>query len=200
MIRDSILTITFCALFVSSSLIADEKYTNPDAPEVHAAALQALKKAQILPLSGKILEIKGVTRGVSGIIEELGGKVLDREVRLELSADVLFDFNKADIKPAAVETLSKVAQVINNYGNAPVLIEGHTDSVGAEDYNVKLSENRAQSVKTWMEKQGGIGATRMTIKGWGELKPIAPNTKKDGTDDPEGRQKNRRVEITIRTK
>ena len=200
MIRDSILTITFCTVVVSSSLNADEKYTNPDAPEVHSAAVQALKNKQVLPLSGKILEIKGVTRGVSGIIEELGGKVTDREVRLELSADVLFDFNKADIKPAAVETLSKVAQVIKNYGNAPVSIEGHTDSVGADDYNLKLSESRAQSVKTWMQKQGGIGAARMSIKGWGESKPAAPNSKADGKDDPEARQKNRRVEITIRTK
>ncbi|MCI0447058.1 OmpA family protein [bacterium] len=199
MIRYFILTITFCTV-LSSSLNAEEKYANPDAPEVHAAAVQALKNAQILPLSGKVLEIKGVTRGVSGMIEELGGKVTDREVRLELSADVLFDFNKAEIKPAAVETLSKVAQVIKNYGNAPVMIEGHTDSVGADDYNLTLSESRAQSVKTWMQKQGGIGAARMSIKGWGESKPAAANTKPDGKDDPEGRQKNRRVEITIRTK
>ena len=200
MIRHSILKITFCTIIAASSLNAEEKYTNPDAPEVQAAAVQALKKARILPLSGKVLEIKGVTRGVSGIIEELGGKVTDREVRLELSADVLFDFNKADIKPAAAETLSKVAQVIKNYGNAPVMIEGHTDSVGADDYNLKLSESRAQSVKAWMQKQGGIVAARMSIKGWGESKPAAPNAKSDGKDDPEGRQKNRRVEITIRTK
>lgn len=200
MIRQSILTITFCAIVLSSFLNADEKYTNPDAPEVHTAALQALKNAKILPVSGKILEIKGVTRGVTGIIEELGGKVTDREVRLELSADVLFDFNKSDIKPAAAETLSKVAQVIKNYGNAPVIIEGHTDSVGTDDYNLKLSESRAQSVKTWMQKQGGINAARMSIKGWGETKPAAPNTTSNGKDNPEGRQKNRRVEITIRTK
>ncbi|HSE40626.1 MAG TPA: OmpA family protein [Acidobacteriota bacterium] len=200
MIRASFLMIAFCTAIVSSSLNADEKYTNPDAPEVHSAAVKALKNAQILPLSGKILEIKGVTRGVSGIIEELGGKVTDREVRLELSADVLFDFNKAGIKPAAVATLSKVAQVIKNYGNAPVMIEGHTDSVGADDYNLKLSESRALSVKSWMEKQGEVGAARMSIKGWGESKPVAPNLKPDGKDDPEGRQKNRRVEITIRTK
>jgi outer membrane protein OmpA-like peptidoglycan-associated protein len=200
MIRDSILTIAFCTLVVPFSLSADEKYTNPDAPEVHSAAVQALKNAQILPLSGKILEIKGVTRGVSGIIEELGGKVTDREVRLELSADVLFDFDKADIKPAAVETLTKVAQVIKNYGNAPVMIEGHTDGVGTDDYNLKLSEDRAQSVKTWMQKHGGIDTARMFIKGWGESKPAAPNTKPNGKDNPEGRQKNRRVEITIRTK
>jgi outer membrane protein OmpA-like peptidoglycan-associated protein len=199
MIRILISTTLLCTVLLSF-LNADEKYTNPDAPEVHSAAVNALKNAQVLKLEGKILDIKGITLGVSGMIEELGGKVTDREVRLELSSDVLFDFDKAEIKPVAAETLGKVAQVIKSYNRAPVMIEGHTDGVGADDYNLKLSERRAQSVKTWMQTQGGIEAARMSIKGWGETKPVAPNAKPDGKDDPEGRKKNRRVQITIKTK
>jgi photosystem I P700 chlorophyll a apoprotein A2 len=199
MIRILISTTLLCTVLLSF-LNADEKYTNPDAPEVHSAAVNALKNAQVLKLEGKILDIKGITLGVSGMIEELGGKVTDREVRLELSSDVLFDFDKAEIKPVAAETLGKVAQVIKSYNRAPVMIEGHTDGVGADDYNLKLSERRAQSVKTWMQTQGGIEAARMSIKGWGETKPVAPNVKPDGKDDPEGRKKNRRVQITIKTK
>jgi outer membrane protein OmpA-like peptidoglycan-associated protein len=198
MIRNLASTILLSLLALPA--FAVEEYTDPDSAQVQAAAKQALKSAKVLPLSGKILDIKGMTLGVSGIIQELGGKITDREVRIELSADVLFDFDKADLRLQAVDTLRKVSQVIKSYGRAPVVIEGHTDSVGADDYNLKLSERRAQSVKNWMQKEGGIEAARMTIKGLGETKPVAPNTKPDGEDNPDGRQKNRRVEITIKTK
>ncbi|HJZ13317.1 MAG TPA: OmpA family protein [Acidobacteriota bacterium] len=190
------------AIFLAGSLpgVAAEKYADPDAPAVHAAARQALKSAEILPLSGKVLDIMGVTRGISGLVKELGGKITATQVKLELAADVLFDFDKSDLRSEAVPTLQKVSQVIKNYPGTPVLIEGHTDSVGADDYNLKLSERRAQSVSVWLQKEGGIEAKRISTKGLGETKPVAQNTKRDGSDNPEGRQKNRRVEITIRTK
>lgn len=124
----------------------------------------------------------------------------DREIRITLSADVLFDFDKATIRPDAAEALSKVAAVFKEYAKAPVDIEGHTDGKGKADYNQKLSERRAQSVKDWLVKNGGIAPARMTIKGYGMTKPVAPNTTPDGKDDPVGRQKNRRVEFVIHKK
>ena len=63
-----------------------------------------------------------------------------------------------------------------------------------------LSENRAGAVKKWLVDKGGINTSRITTKGWGETRPVAPNKKPDGSDDPEGRQKNRRVELTLTTK
>jgi outer membrane protein OmpA-like peptidoglycan-associated protein len=195
-----VLTIAIVLSVLSAVPLWAAEYTNPDAPLVQTAALHALKSSKVLSLSGKVLEIKGISLGVSGIIEELGGKITEREVTLELSADVLFDFDKAELRAEATDTLTKVSQVINSYGRAPVVIEGHTDSLGADDYNLRLSEKRALAVKNWMQKVGGIALTRMSIKGLGETKPVAENTTPDGKDNPEGRQKNRRVEIRIKTK
>jgi outer membrane protein OmpA-like peptidoglycan-associated protein len=185
-------------LFFCLKALAAETYTDPDSPQVQAAAKQALANATIVPLTGKTLPILGITRGIEGVIEELGGRVLGQEIRLELAADVLFDFNKYTIRPAAVPTLEKVVQVIKTYPGSQIRIEGHTDSVGSDAYNLKLSEQRANAVKGWVQKQGGIAAQRISTKGWGEAKPVVSNTKPDGTDDPQARQKNRRVEIVIK--
>lgn len=181
--------IVFC-LCCLPVFAATEKYTDPDSPQVQAAAKAALANA-------KVLQIVGISRGIDSVIEDLGGKVVGREIRLELAADVLFDFNKYDLRPVAIPTLEKVADVIKGFPKSSVRIEGHTDSVGSDEYNVKLSDQRAGSVKTWLQNSGGIEGQRMSTKGWGESKPVASNIKKDGSDDPEGRQKNRRVEIVI---
>ncbi|MBW1660432.1 MAG: OmpA family protein, partial [Deltaproteobacteria bacterium] len=75
--------------------------------------------------------------------------------------------------------------------------EGHTDSKGSEEYNLALSQRRADSVKVWLIEEGGLKGITIITKGYGESKPVAPNTKPDGSDNPEGRAKNRRVEIYV---
>jgi len=135
---------------------------------------------------------------LGGEIEELELKETETEVKIELSGDILFDFDKWDIRPEAEPVLKKVADVIREYPDASVLVEGHTDSKGSESYNLRLSQRRADSVKDWLVKNGGIDGNRIVTKGWGEQKPVAPNTNPDGSDNPEGRQKNRRVEITVK--
>jgi len=77
-------------------------------------------------------------------------------------------------------------------------IEGHTDAKGGDAYNMKLSEVRARTVRDWLANHGAIPA-ETPIKGYGKRVPIVPNTTSDGKDDPEGRQKNRRVEIVFET-
>lgn len=168
-------------------------YTDPDSPDVMAAARAALAHA-------KILDIVGVTLGIEAVLKDLGAKVTDREIRIDLAADVLFDFDKYTLRPAANESLRKVAQVVSGYPNAPLLVEGHTDGKGTHSYNMTLSNNRAAAVKKWLVESGGVNASRVTTKGWGETKPVAPNKKPDGSDDPDGRQKNRRVELTLTIK
>jgi outer membrane protein OmpA-like peptidoglycan-associated protein len=140
----------------------------------------------------------GVTSGIQGLLRDLDAKVTDRQVRIELSADVLFDFDSFALRPAASETLGKVATVLNDYGKSPVTIEGHTDGKGTDRYNQTLSEQRADAVKRWLIDPGGVESGRISTRGWGKTRPIVPNTKPDGSDDPEGRQKNRRVEIAVR--
>jgi outer membrane protein OmpA-like peptidoglycan-associated protein len=173
--------------------VADDKYTDPDSAAVAAAARAALAHA-------KILDIAGVSLGIEAALKDLNAKVTDREIRIDLAADVLFDFDKYTLRPAANDSLGKVAQVAAKYPDAPLLIEGHTDGKGTHAYNMTLSENRAGAVKKWLVEKGGIKASTITTKGWGETKPVAPNKKPDGSDDPDGRQKNRRVELTLTTK
>ena len=109
---------------------------------------------------------------------------------IELSADSYFDFNKATLKPAGKERIdSEIIPPMKEHSELRALVEGHTDSIGSEAYNLRLSERRANAVADYMESQG-ISSSRITTKGWGKSKPVADNRTK------EGRAKNRRVEIT----
>jgi outer membrane protein OmpA-like peptidoglycan-associated protein len=119
------------------------------------------------------------------------------ETRITLSTDLLFDFDKANIRPDAGATLKKMLPTIQATGNAPIRIEGHTDAKGSKTYNQDLSQQRAVAVQQWLAQQSKIGSRRMTTCGFGELRPVAPNTNPNGSDNPSGRQKNRRVEIVI---
>lgn len=154
---------------------------------------------KILDIVPKVLEIEGMALGIEGALADLGAKVTETEIRIALSGDILFDFDQDTLRPDAFPTLEMVADVLAEYPDAPVLIEGHTDSKGENKYNQKLSERRAASVKRWFVENAGIDPSRIDTRGWGEAKPAVPNEKADGSDDPDGRQKNRRVEITIKT-
>jgi outer membrane protein OmpA-like peptidoglycan-associated protein len=123
--------------------------------------------------------------------------VTPQEIKINLAADVLFDFDKADLKPAAEPSLEKVVTVLKAYPTAQVQIDGHTDGKGNASYNQGLSERRAASVAKWLGAHSGLSAANFHTKGWGATKPVAPNTKPDSSDNPEGRQKNRRVEVAI---
>lgn len=109
---------------------------------------------------------------------------------------IYFDFDKFDIRDESVVELNKLLVFLDNKPNVVVEISGHTDSRGADEYNEKLSLNRAKSVIAWLKKRK-IPSKRMVAKGYGEKKPIAPNENPDGTDNPDGRQMNRRIELTI---
>jgi outer membrane protein OmpA-like peptidoglycan-associated protein len=161
---------------------------------------RAAGPGKVLDIVPKVLDIVGVSRGVEGTLVDLGAKVTETEIKIALSGDILFDFDKDTLRPDALPTLQKVAEVIAGYPGAPVLIEGYTDSKGKDSYNLKLSDRRAASVKKWLVEKAGADAGHIKTKGWGEAKPVAPNENPDGSDDPDGRQKNRRVEITIKTK
>src|SRR3990172_1793691 len=104
---------------------------------------------------------------------------------------IKFDFDKADVKPAFNKEIKKFADVIKNYPHLKVVIEGHTDRTGKKAYNQKLSEKRATSVKSYMTEKFGIEESRLTVRGYGDSKPIASNKTKAG------RQKNRRVEAAV---
>jgi outer membrane protein OmpA-like peptidoglycan-associated protein len=107
-------------------------------------------------------------------------------------SDVLFDFNQASLRPGAREKLSKLAGILLAYpGSFHMEIEGHTDAVGSQDYNQKLSEDRAQSVSSYLLREGMPSDRILAVRGFGKLRPVTTN------DTAEGRQMNRRVEIVI---
>ena len=119
-------------------------------------------------------------------------RVIDR-----LTIHVNFDFDKSDLTKADVAELKKAIDFVRKYPAAKVELEGHTDSKGTEQYNQKLSEKRVEAVKQYLIKEGAADKARISAKGYGESKPVAPNTTKEGKDNPEGRAENRRVEILI---
>jgi outer membrane protein OmpA-like peptidoglycan-associated protein len=190
------------------------------------AAPAAAQEGRTLDLAGKTVDLKFTTtdlrfttvdlRSAAADLKsaaanlkpnaiDVGGKVQDlqvretaTEIRIELAADVLFDFDKATIRPEAATALHNVAEIIRDKGKGRgVRIDGHTDGKGSDAYNQKLSERRAASVKQWLADREGLGQLKMTTQGFGARQPVAPNVRPDGSDDPVGRQKNRRVEIVL---
>jgi outer membrane protein OmpA-like peptidoglycan-associated protein len=136
--------------------------------------------------------------------KDLAGKTTDlqvhesaSEIRIEMSADVLFEFDKATLTEKAQDSLQQAASIIRDKAKGRVRIDGHTDGKGEERYNLRLSERRANAVKTWFIQKAGLPSARFATHGYGKQRPVASNTKPDGSDDPEGRQKNRRVEIVF---
>jgi outer membrane protein OmpA-like peptidoglycan-associated protein len=116
--------------------------------------------------------------------------------RFLVGADALFEFDKAALTPDAEETLTALVPLLAKAGKHPVSVEGHTDAKGADAYNQTLSEKRARAVKDWLVAHNAVPAAT-SIKGWGKQRPVASNTRPDGSDDPAGRQKNRRVEVVL---
>ena len=114
---------------------------------------------------------------------------------ITLEDGALFDFGKSDIRPEAAATLKKLAEVLTNAKVPAAHVYGHTDSIGDDASNQTLSEERAASVVNELKKDGVT--TTLDSQGFGESKPVAPNTNSDGSDNPAGRQANRRVEIFI---
>ena len=105
-------------------------------------------------------------------------------------SDVLFRSGSFELAPGARERLAKVSGIILAYPSLHVAVEGHTDSVGGDEYNQTLSERRAESVRDYFVQQG-ISASSVQARGFGKTEPIASN------DTPEGRQQNRRVELIL---
>ncbi len=134
-------------------------------------------------------------RQAERIEEEIPGAEVQRvgegiNVTFTQDAGVFFDTNKSDVKGSSAVTLDKLADIFNEYPKSNVLVEGHTDSAGSEEYNWNLSQQRAESVTQYLISKG-IAANRFTTKWYGETQPRASN------ETSEGKAKNRRVELAI---
>ena len=159
---------------LQKKLAAEKKALAEERAKAEARQAEAMNKLN--ELQSKLIQVSKDARGII----------------LSMS-DILFDVNKASLKADLKTSLAKVAGILSVYQQFNVSIEGHTDNTGSEDHNMKLSQQRADNVKSFLVEQG-IDAGRLTAKGLGMTRPIADNKTK------EGRQKNRRVDLVIQDK
>ena len=120
----------------------------------------------------------------------LPARQTDRGLVVTLSQDLLFDVDRAEIKPGGAQELMRVADYLRDHPDRNVLIEGHTDSTASDTYNLALSQRRANAVEDFLIAQG-VDPTRIEARGYGEQLPVATN------DTAAGRQQNRRVELVV---
>lgn len=166
-----------------ANLIADKNETdrNLEAMELKRRNVSLdLREAELMKAKQEALNMKRE-------MAALQAESTDRGMVLTLG-DVLFDVNEATLAPGATRNIEKIAAFMRNYPDRPAVIEGHTDSMGDEDYNMDLSRDRAFSVRDALVR-AGVPTQRLTTKGFGETLPVATN------NNSQGRQKNRRVEI-----
>lgn len=114
-----------------------------------------------------------------------------------LPTDVLFDFDRSELRPEAADTLAKVKQHLEANKVTQLHVKGHTDSKGEERYNLVLSQKRAVAVCDWLKREVPSVRGLTNCMGFGEREPLAPNENPDGGDNPLNRQKNRRVVLAV---
>lgn len=167
-----------------------------DPPERLTGTMSQLRGTTAAVTSGGSA-LAGVQSGLQGLVDALGGQVVGNEIQVALPADTLFEFDQADVLPAAEANLRLLAELVSKTRGI-VELRGYTDAKGDDAYNLALSKRRADAVSAWLQSTG-IDATRLQATGFGEAAPVAPNETPDGRDDEAGRARNRRVIAVIPT-
>jgi outer membrane protein OmpA-like peptidoglycan-associated protein len=152
---------------------SEQKAQDADRLRAQAEQAQQQLRQQLLAQFNLILETRDTARGL-----------------IVNMSDVLFDFNKYTLRPAAREKLAKISGIILSHPGLRLEVDGYTDSIGSDVYNLKLSEERADSVRSYLTQQG-ISPDNVAAKGFGKENPVADNT------SAAGRQMNRRVELVV---
>lgn len=187
---------TATSALLAAALIGTAPITADAQTETATEKKKLELKEKELELKKKEIDLQKQQLQLDAVKKELQAKETEKNVTINLQGDVAFDSGKAALKPEGEKSLEKVAVVISQFPTSKVLVTGYTDNKGGAKANLALSEKRAEAVKDWLVKHD-VAATAITTKGMGEENPLAPNQNADGTDNPEGRQKNRRVEIIV---
>ena len=149
------------------------------------------KQQQIVVNPGAVVSKDGTDDGLKNVKSEFEDASRTSEgIKFTLSSDVLFPTNSSYLTDKAKVELAKLAKLMKEDKGKKIRVDGHTDATGTEEYNVWLSDKRAASVKKFLE-EAGVSGSRISTKGFGPSKPVSDNK------TPEGRQKNRRVEVVI---
>jgi outer membrane protein OmpA-like peptidoglycan-associated protein len=165
--------------------IADRRRAEQQVEDLHARRPEVLLGAR----TAEAERARASLAALSAQLQNVRTRETDDGVVFTMS-DVLFEFDRADLKPGARQDLDRIAGFLRDNPNRQVLIEGHTDARGTEQYNADLSQRRAEAVRSHLASQG-VEADQITARGYGEAYPVASNQ----TDA--GRQENRRVDIVV---
>ncbi|WP_216827370.1 OmpA family protein [Alkalihalobacterium elongatum] len=172
-----------------------EDFTSIDStePNVHSKVyVSQVPRSRVIV---REIQLSQVEKEILDTLTEFEAIVEDQLTTLTLPDNILFDFGSHQLRDEANEVIEQLIQVIEA-SEGEVHIAGHTDHIGEASFNKQLSEQRAQSVlQAFVNK--GLDESRFVAEGFGEEKPVVSNTRPDGSDYEEGRQKNRRVEITV---
>ena len=156
-----------------------------------ALSFYSCKSKNMLVNPGAVISKDGTDDGLNNVKGEFKDASRTNEgIKFTLSSDLLFPTNSSYLTNAAKAELDKLSDLLNADRNKKIRVDGHTDSTGDATYNQWLSEKRATSVKAYLESAGVYGS-RISTKGHGQTAPVADNK------TPDGRQKNRRVEVVI---
>lgn len=134
-------------------------------------------------------------REIMDTLTEYNAVETEDGAKLTLPEDILFDFDSSELRSDTGDVMDQLVQVIDTTDD-DITIIGHTDSEGEDSYNQELSEERANAILDALV-EAGVEENRLNAEGKGASEPIADNTNSDGSDNPEGRQQNRRVEVTV---
>jgi outer membrane protein OmpA-like peptidoglycan-associated protein len=188
----------FWLLVIGSFLWSDPSVVRAqNDPKIAVAKAQAELERQRIELEKKNVELQQKELALEKARQEFQAQQSSRSLSMNLSGDLLFDYDKAVLKPEAEQALKKVAIVLAQFPESHVTVEGYTDSKGTQARNIQLSRERAKAVEEWLVKNGGAPAPNISVKGFGEQYPVAPNTNENGSDNPVGRALNRRVSIVV---
>jgi len=156
------------------------------------ATLKAQKEAEAAARAAAIAAKKEQQKKDAAALAAVGKvKTTEDEISVVLNNDILFGYGKSALSAESKDTLNTAVEILNKIPNRSLVVEGHTDSIGSEEYNMYLSEQRAKIVYDYMLEKG-LKMKEVTYKGYGETRPIADNNTK------EGRQANRRVEFKVK--
>ena len=154
--------------------------------------LGAILGASVGGAAGAVIGRK-MDRQAEELKRELPNATVERVgegIRITFNSDILFDVGKADLKESTKRQLADFAQTLEKYPDTNLVIEGHADATGSDDLNLRLSNQRAEAVSSYL-RSVGVKGNRLTEKGYGESQPVADNTSESG------RAKNRRVDIAV---
>lgn len=198
MMKSQLIIASFVCLGVASCSKSTKESAATSTEEITTAENGTAEASDLSATSEQSNANNGENATSSGLNAEgssLTGNQSNLNLDINLSADQLFEFDKANLKPQADVELEKAFSRLKGKSEAVIKVIGYTDGKGSASYNKDLSLRRANAIKTWLETNGY--SNPISVEGKGAADPIAPNTHSDGSDNPEGRAKNRRVEIKV---